>query len=49
MDELFFEYHYWFDGHNFGWGEIDKRYNVDTALKLMTDLRNSAIRAHFWI
>ena len=52
VDEIFFEYHFWFDGLNFGWGldhALKKQGNVDDALKLMLKLRNRGIRAHFWI
>ena len=28
MDELFFEYHFWFDGLNFGWGKDENGSNV---------------------
>lgn len=52
VDELFFEYHYYFDGLNFGWGEqedIKDRHNARTAVNLMAKLRNMGIRAHFWV
>jgi hypothetical protein len=56
VDELYFEYHYNMDGLNFGWGANvgqDKdgkvTHDVDTAIKLMADLRKKGIRAHFWI
>ncbi|CAE7509959.1 unnamed protein product [Symbiodinium natans] len=28
VDEIFFEYHFWFDGGNFGWGQVDKAWAV---------------------
>ena len=58
IDELYFEYHYYFDGHDFGWhGEgtrqahkgLGTQGDVDTALGLMHRLRELGIRAHFWI
>ena len=52
IDELFFEYHYYFDGMDFGWGNLDAiraRHNVTSAIHLMTRLRHKGIRAHFWI
>lgn len=52
VDELFFEYHYYFDGLNFGWGKnraIGNTHNVTTALRTMRRLREKGIRAHFWI
>jgi len=50
VDELFFEYHFDFDGCNFGWGPGPwNGRNVDTALDLMFRLRKAGIRAHFWI
>ncbi|CAE7661313.1 unnamed protein product [Symbiodinium microadriaticum] len=49
VDEIFFEYHFWFDGGNFGWGQVDPQRNVDTALDLMRRLRLAGIRSHFWI
>ena len=48
IDELFFEYHYYFDGINFGWGD-NVMCDVDSALGLMRRLRELGIRAHFWI
>ena len=48
IDELFFEYHFAFDGLNFGWGTRVNG-NVDTALATMHRLRELGIRAHFWI
>lgn len=48
IDELFFEYHFYFDGINFGWGR--KVYgDVDSALATMHRLRALGIRSHFWI
>ena len=56
VDELFFEYHFYFDGLNFGWlthknGANYARWNhtVDDALRLMRRLRERGVRAHFWI
>ncbi|CAE7242686.1 unnamed protein product [Symbiodinium natans] len=49
VDEIFFEYHFWFDGGDFGWGQVNKERNVDTALDLMKRLRQAGIRSHFWI
>ncbi len=54
IDELFFEYHFWFDGLDFGWGEDpsppgDGRHTIDTAIALFTKLRKAGVRAHFWI
>lgn len=48
IDEMFFEYHFHFDGLNFGWG-TEVAGNVDTALGLMHRLRTLGIRSHFWI
>ncbi len=48
IDELYFEYHFYFDGHNFGWGGHVSG-DVDTAVSLMHRLRTLGIRAHFWI
>lgn len=49
VDEIFFEYHFWFDGRSFGWGDISQERDVDSALDLMKRLRLAGIRAHFWI
>lgn len=56
IDEIFFEYHYYFDGLNFGWGRYDNQsesgglsHDVDSALYLFRTLREKGIRAHFWI
>ena len=52
VDELFFEYHYYFDGLNFGWGNLNHikgEHNATTAITLMRKLRKKGIRAHFWI
>jgi len=52
IDELFFEYHFHFDGLNFGWGAVKKavpKPSVDAALATMHRLRELGIRAHFWI
>ena len=48
IDELYFEYHFYFDGHDFGWGGAVSG-DVDTAVSLMHRLRTLGIRAHFWI
>ena len=48
IDELYFEYHFDFDGINFGWGEQVSG-DVDTALGLMRRLRELGVRSHFWI
>ena len=56
IDELYFEYHFRFDGLNFGWlthkgGRNYQKWNhtVDDALALMRRLRRRGIRAHFWV
>ena len=50
VDEIFFEYHFYFDGENFGWGtDPNPGHNIDDALALMTKLRRQGIRSHFWI
>lgn len=52
VDELFFEYHYYFDGIDFGWGkqeDIKDMHNAWTAVNLMAKLRRMGIRAHFWV
>ena len=51
VDEIFFEYHFWFDGMRFGWGKVDKKSQgtVDDALRLMHELRQVGVRSHFWI
>lgn len=51
VDELFFEDHYYYDGHDFGWGATgsDRANTVDNALRLMQTLRRKGVRAHFWI
>ncbi len=52
VDELFFEYHYYFDDMNFGWGKLQNikhAHNVTSAIQLMTHLRQKGIRAHFWV
>ena len=51
VDELFFEAHFYFDGIEFGWGDLgaDRRNTVDDALALMRRLRERGIRSHFWI
>jgi len=47
IDEMFFEYHFDFDGMHFGWEKVDG--DVDTALALFYRLRTLGIRIHFWI
>ena len=57
VDELYFEYHFYFDGRNFGWlthkGGANHhkwgRHTVDDALGLMRRLRERGVRAHFWV
>ena len=51
VDELYFEYHFYFDGLDFGWGQLgmDESNTADDALELMQRLRRQGIRAHFWI
>jgi len=56
VDELYFEYHFNMDGLNFGCGTNmgnDKNgkviHDVDTAVKLIVDLRKKGIRTQFWI
>ena len=52
IDEFFFEYHYFFDGMDFGWGKSSKFkhvHNVTSAFTLMQKLRKKGIRAHFWV
>lgn len=49
VDELFFEYHFQFDGNNFGWGDAVSHAAVDEAIKLVHHLRSLGIRSHFWI
>jgi len=45
-----FEYHFFYDGLNFGWGDhIVKNSSVDTAIALMQQFRRLGIRSHFWI
>ena len=48
VDELFFEYHFDFDGLDFGWRDHVSG-DVDTAIGLMHRLRALGVRAHFWI
>ncbi|CAK8989507.1 unnamed protein product [Durusdinium trenchii] len=51
IDELYFEYHFYFDGATtFGWGggNFGGR-DVDTAINLMVRLREAGIRSHFWV
>ena len=51
VDELYFEYHFYFDGIDFGWGVTrpSNQDSVDEALELMQKLRRLGIRSHFWI
>lgn len=52
VDELFFEYHYFFDGLDFGWGEnshLKSFHNATSAVRRMVELRKLGIRSHFWI
>ena len=54
VDELYFEYHFWFDDLNFGWDSQrgGKNYvedTVDDAMALMSQLRRNGVRAHWWI
>ncbi|CAE7271106.1 unnamed protein product [Symbiodinium natans] len=53
VDEIFFEYHVYFDGINFGWGKgtgyKSKGRTIDAALDLMKRLRQAGIRSHFWV
>ena len=52
VDEFYFEYHFWFDNLNFGWGrlkQLRKTHNATTAIDLMHRLRRTGVRAHFWI
>jgi hypothetical protein len=52
VDELFHEYHFWFDGLNFGWGSnrhLRETHNVTTAVRRMQQLRKKGVRAHFWV
>tara|TARA_B100000780_G_scaffold253311_1_gene200866 strand:- start:101 stop:457 length:357 start_codon:yes stop_codon:yes gene_type:complete len=46
IDELFFEYHFYFDGLDFGWKNVTQG-DVDTAIGTMYRLRSLGIRAHF--
>ena len=48
VDELYFEYHFYFDGLDFGWRDHVSG-DVDTAIGLMHRLRALGVRAHFWI
>ena len=47
VDEIFFEYHFYFDGRYIGWEPVHN--DVDDALRLMLRLRQAGVRAHFWI
>ena len=49
IDEIFIEYHFYFDGNDFGWGTRDITGDVDSALAMMYKLRTLGVRAHFWI
>ena len=61
VDELFFEYHFDFDGLDFGWHirrpgarrrfryDTVSNASVDDALGLMRRLREAGVRSHFWV
>ena len=52
VDELFHEYHFWFDDLNFGWGlnrHLRTTHNVTTAVHRMQQLREKGVRTHFWV
>mmetsp|Transcript_24518 Transcript_24518/g.55263 ORF Transcript_24518/g.55263 Transcript_24518/m.55263 type:complete len:235 (+) Transcript_24518:818-1522(+) len=53
VDELFFEYHFEYDGLDFGWekdpGAIQRGKTVDDAVGLLRRLREAGVRSHFWI
>eukprot|EP00930_Biecheleria_cincta_P014646 TRINITY_DN12510_c0_g1_i2.p1 TRINITY_DN12510_c0_g1~~TRINITY_DN12510_c0_g1_i2.p1 ORF type:complete len:369 (-),score=58.04 TRINITY_DN12510_c0_g1_i2:81-1187(-) len=49
VDEIFFEYHFNFDGLNFGWGRANPLHTVDHAIAVMRCLRERGVRSHFWI
>ena len=54
VDEIFFEYHFYFDNLDFGWqtqhgGGSYTTKTVDDALALMQKLRRRGIRSHWWI
>jgi len=54
VDEVFFEYHFDFDGLDFGWRSQPGGVNhvndtVDDALALMSELRRAGVRSHYWI
>lgn len=50
VDEIFFEYHVYMDGLQFGWRiNSTTTDDVDDALQLMHRLRKLGIRSHFWI
>jgi hypothetical protein len=52
VDELFFEYHFYYDSHDFGWGALGgskSKHNATAAINLMLRLRQRGVRAHFWI
>ena len=51
VDEIYFEYHFYFDGLDFGWHQVDKAKmgTVDDALALMYKLRSQGVRSHFWV
>lgn len=45
-----FEYHFFYDGINFGWGDsVVTNTSVDTAIELMQQFRHLGVRSHFWI
>lgn len=58
IDEMYFEYHYWYDDLEFGWSQTINdnemprsrtSFNVDIALELFNKLRRVGVRVHFWI
>lgn len=57
VDEIFFEFHFWFDNMDFGWNtrkggknwRKSGHYTVDDALRLFRQFRERGVRAHFWI
>ena len=45
-----FEYHFIYDGINFGWdNHFIANTSVDTAIELMQQFRRLGVRSHFWI
>ena len=50
VDEIFFEYHFYFDGENFGSGsDPNPGHTIYDVLALMNKLRMQGIRSHFCI